>query len=93
MPTYDLEGRLSLKTKVRFQHAEEVSSGKRFRFGRNWERFLSVLEESRIDAAQESLQEMLGMKRLDGKSFLDIGSGSGLSSLAAVRLGGQSTFL
>jgi 2-polyprenyl-6-hydroxyphenyl methylase/3-demethylubiquinone-9 3-methyltransferase len=32
---------------------------------------------------------MLQIKQLDGKKFLDIGSGSGLSSLAAYRLGAK----
>jgi 2-polyprenyl-6-hydroxyphenyl methylase/3-demethylubiquinone-9 3-methyltransferase len=37
--------------------------------------------------ARESLQNMLGVESLSGKSFLDVGSGSGLFSLAAAQLG------
>ena len=59
----------------------------RFAFGANWARFLSVLDEERIAMAQNSLSEMLEADSLDGKRFLDIGSGSGLSSLVARRLG------
>jgi len=65
----------------------ELGSADRFGFGQNWQRFLSVLNESRIDEAQRSLREMLGMESLTGVSFLDAGSGSGLFSLAAMRLG------
>lgn len=60
---------------------------KRFKFGKNWQRFLRVLTDERICEAEKSLREMLGMERLDDKLFLDIGSGSGLFSLAARRLG------
>jgi SAM-dependent methyltransferase len=70
-------------------HAREVSRGERFEFGHNWARFLSVLDEPRIQAAERALQEMLEVERLDGRRFLDIGSGSGLSSLAARRLGAR----
>jgi 2-polyprenyl-3-methyl-5-hydroxy-6-metoxy-1,4-benzoquinol methylase len=61
--------------------------GGRFAFGRNWRRFLSTLSDERIHAAERSLRDLLSNDSLQGKSFLDIGSGSGLFSLAAMRLG------
>lgn len=61
----------------------------RFAFGANWQRFLSSLDASRVARAEESLKALLGVESLAGKRFLDIGSGSGLFSLAARRLGAQ----
>ncbi len=57
-----------------------------FEFGRNWSRFLGDIDEDRVRQAVLSLQEM-GLGELRGKSFLDVGCGSGLFSLAARRLG------
>jgi len=65
---------------------KEVKSGARYEFGKNWQKFLSVLNDDRIKVAEKSLQEMLEVETLEGKTFLDIGSGSGLFSLAAMRL-------
>lgn len=69
------------------EYATEVAAGQRFEFGANWMRFLRVLNEDRILHAERSLLDMLGVADLKGKRFLDIGSGSGLFSLAARRLG------
>jgi len=70
-------------------HAIEIAQRERFEFGKNWSRFLEVLDEGRIARARESLSAMLESESLEGKSFLDIGSGSGLFSLAARQLGAR----
>jgi 2-polyprenyl-3-methyl-5-hydroxy-6-metoxy-1,4-benzoquinol methylase len=67
--------------------AIEIAQGERFEFGKNWSRFLNVLDDARIAQAEASLKTMLEVDTLEGKKFLDIGSGSGLFSLAARRLG------
>lgn len=68
---------------------KEVALGNRFEFGKNWSRFLKVLNDERISEAEKSLKQMLEVEHLNGKRFLDIGSGSGLFSLAAKRLGAR----
>lgn len=70
-------------------HGSELSRGDRFAFGRNWQRFLAVLDEERIRASEASLKRALRTESLANMTFLDAGSGSGLFSLAARRLGAR----
>ena len=67
----------------------EVRQGTRFEFGKNWSQFLRLLNEDRIKLAEKSLLRLLEVDTLENKTFLDIGSGSGLYSLAARRLGAR----
>jgi 2-polyprenyl-3-methyl-5-hydroxy-6-metoxy-1,4-benzoquinol methylase len=72
-----------------YEQEMKLESERRFEFGRNWRRFLSTLDEERIHEAEKSLLSMLEVETLRDRSFLDIGSGSGLFSLAARRLGAR----
>lgn len=68
---------------------QEIEEGKRFAFGANWQSFLSTLDDEKIQNSVMDIQTMLEVETLDGKTFIDVGSGSGLSSLAAWRLGAK----
>lgn len=59
----------------------------RFGFGKNWRSFLSLLNEERLHEARASIRHSLQRDGLSGCRVLDIGSGSGLFSLAAHQLG------
>lgn len=68
---------------------DEVLTRKRFKFGQNWLRYSKVIDENRISEAIRCLGDFLGVADLSGQSFIDVGCGSGLMSLAAYRMGAQ----
>lgn len=72
-----------------FRHCEDARE--RFEFGKNWQDFVkNNLTRERIDKARHDLLSFLGVSDLKGHRFLDIGSGSGLHSLAAFDAGADS---
>lgn len=62
-----------------------------FSFGKNWSQFSYTLTDSQINQATHELKNLVGSS-INGKFFLDIGCGSGLSSLASHRLGASSIY-
>ena len=58
-----------------------------FSFGENWAQYSEKIDDARIEEAEKSLIRLVGREAIEGRTFLDIGCGSGLFSLAAVRLG------
>jgi 2-polyprenyl-3-methyl-5-hydroxy-6-metoxy-1,4-benzoquinol methylase len=57
-----------------------------FAFGKNWASYAKLVSDLQIDDAVSALRALAGGS-LEGRRFLDIGSGSGLHALAALRLG------
>lgn len=65
-----------------------VKNTEAYWFGKNWKQFLDEnYSTARLLEAEKSLKFLFGEEGLFDKTFLDIGCGSGLFSLAARRLG------
>lgn len=78
---------VNMKSESAQSTIEEGPDQRRFGFGDNWAGFLPHIDEQRVNAAIQSLRSMLGVDSLAGKRVVDVGSGSGLFSLAARNLG------
>jgi SAM-dependent methyltransferase len=65
---------------------ENLDSEQRFGFGENWKEFIeSSFTTERLGVAKSKLLETLQLRDLRGKTFLDVGCGSGIHSLAALK--------
>jgi 2-polyprenyl-6-hydroxyphenyl methylase/3-demethylubiquinone-9 3-methyltransferase len=58
-----------------------------FTFGENWTRFSRRIDEANVAEAEASLHRLIDMNLLRGCSLVDVGAGSGLFSIAAIRAG------
>lgn len=64
-----------------------------FSFGKNWEDFIKRnFSEEIVEISKSHILNFLEVPDLKNKSFLDVGCGSGLSSLAAYRAGASKIF-
>ena len=71
--------------------AARGSEDTRFAFGENWSDFSHTLNPSKVAAARAGIVALLGEEDLSGKTFLDVGCGSGLMALAAYQMGAAVT--
>ena len=60
---------------------------KHFEFGANWTDFSQHVDARRVEDSVVNLRRLLGRESFDGERWIDVGCGSGLSSVAAATLG------
>jgi len=68
----------------------EMPLEKRFTFGKNWSKFVdSHFNPERLEGSVRVFQDFTSLQALSSKTFIDIGCGSGLHSLAAHKMGAK----
>lgn len=60
-----------------------------FSFGENWQDYLSTVSDREMELAERDIEKWVGASAVRGKTVVDIGSGSGIHSLAFLRLGAR----
>lgn len=61
-----------------------------FSFGKNWEQFIkNNFSEEKVAISKRHILDFLELQDLSGKYFLDVGCGSGIHSLAALKAGAE----
>jgi SAM-dependent methyltransferase len=68
------------------ESSDLLNQGSHFAFGKNWASYATLITDAQVEEAIAGLRRLTGCE-LAGKRFLDIGCGSGVHSLAALRLG------
>lgn len=69
------------------------SDKQRFEFGKNWLEFIQKnFSQEKVEISKQHMLEVLERQNLDGLSFLDIGCGSGLHSMAAWQSGARMVY-
>lgn len=66
------------------------TAGTRFAFGENWSNYAQGIGGETIREAEAGLLRMLQPGEISGRSWLDIGCGSGIHAVAALNLGASS---
>ena len=63
-----------------------------FEFGQNWQDYAASIDETHVERAMTSMERLLTKEELADRSFLEIGSGSGIHTLSALRLGATNVY-
>lgn len=63
-----------------------------YQFGENWSSYSETITDDAVAEAENGLLKLLTVEELQGRRFMDIGCGSGLHALAALRQGAATVY-